>query len=58
MEILAVHTSSLCACTHVVIVAIINGLLSYFWFVIVVTKQDLKFEQNPFMDSGDIGCAR
>ena len=25
---------------------------------LVVTKQDLKFEQNPFMDSGDIGCER
>ena len=25
---------------------------------LVVTTQDFKFEQNPFMDSGDIGCAR
>ena len=33
-------------------------MMSYFLIVIVVTKQDLKFELNPFMNSGDIGCAR
>ena len=42
----------------IVIVVIINELRSYLRFVIVVSKQDFKFEQNPFMDSGDIGCAR
>ena len=55
VEILAMHTSSLCASTHIVIFAIINELRSYFRFVIVVTKQDFKFEKNPFMDTGDIG---
>ena len=30
VEILAVHTSSLCACTLIVMVAIINELRSYF----------------------------
>ena len=24
----------------------------------VVTKQDLKFDQNPFKGNGDNGCAR
>ena len=42
----------------VAIVAIINELRSYLPLVIIVTKQDLKFKQNPFMDSGDIDCAR
>ena len=41
----------------IVIVVIINELRSYLRFVIVVSKQDFKFEQNPFMDSGDIGRA-
>ena len=44
--------------TVVAIVAIINELRSYLPLVIIVTKQDLKFKQNPFMDSGDIDCAR
>ena len=44
-------------CVHaLVIVAIIHELQSYLRFVIVVTKQDLKFEHNQFMNSGDIGC--
>ena len=55
--ILYEQSSSLCACMHIVIVAIINELRSYFRFVIVVTNQDFKFEKNPFMDSGDIGRA-
>ena len=38
VEILAVHTSSLCACTHIVSVDINNELQSYFRFVINVTK--------------------
>ena len=28
-----------------------------FHFLVFPNKQDLKFEKNPFMDSGDIGCA-
>ena len=44
--------------TVVAIVAIINELRSYLPLVIIVTKQDLKFKQNLFMDSGDIDCAR
>ena len=43
---------------HVVIVDIINELQSYFLFYIVVTKQNLKFEQSLVIESGDIGCAR
>ena len=35
-------TSFLCVSSDIVIVAIINELRSYFQFVIVVTKQDLK----------------
>ena len=59
VEIFAMYTSSLCVvCTHIVIVVIINELRSYFRFLIVVTKQDLKFEQNPFMGGEDISCAR
>ena len=58
LEILAVHINSLCACMQVVIVVIINELRSCFCFFIVVTKQDLKFKQNLFMNIGDIGCAR
>ena len=55
LETLAVHINSLCECMQVVIVVIINELQSFF---IVVTKQDLKFKQNLFMNIGDIGCAR
>ena len=58
VEILAVNASSICACMHVDIVVIINELRSYLRFDIVVTKEDLKFEYNRFMNSGDIGCAR
>ena len=39
----------------IVIVVIINELRSYLQFVIVVSKQYFKFEQNSFMDSGYIG---
>ena len=46
-------------CFHnIVIFAIINELRIDFWNVIFVTKQDLKFEQNLFLNSGDIDCAR
>ena len=41
----------------VVLVVIINELWSYLRFVVVVSKQEFKFEQNTFMDSGDIGRA-
>ena len=54
MEILAVHTSSLCACTHVTTVSQKNLYTVH----LVVTKQDLKFYQNPFIGNVDIGCAR
>ena len=36
-----------------------KSLSNKFYFVLlVVSKQDLKFEHNPFMDSGDIDRAR
>ena len=38
--------------------AVLDNTFIVIAFVIGVTKQDLKVEQNLFMDSGDIGCAR
>ena len=52
MKILAVHQLSLCMHAHA------NWLADgSFCVCLVVTEQDLKFELNLFMDSGDIGCA-
>ena len=36
---------------------IFNELRSYLQFAIDISKHDFKFEQYPFMDSGDIGRA-
>ena len=35
----------------IVIVAIINEMQSYLRFIIVVSKHNFKFEQNPFMNN-------
>ena len=60
MEILAVHASSFCVhanslCMHACAKYFPNR--SY-CICLIVTKEDFKFEQNPFMNNGNISCER
>ena len=48
------HTCVLCTRTHLATVYQKDDYSVH----LVVTKQDLKLYQNPFMGNGDIGCAR
>ena len=49
MEILSVHGSSQCACTHIPNIMPKD--------VVVCAVNVLEIPENPLMDSGDIGCA-
>ena len=58
VEILAVHASFLCACIHVPFVFPYASPKRSYSVCLGIIKKGLKFDQNPFTNSGDIGCAR